>query len=181
MTFKKLRTVLGTAVATLLTVYCFAAVAPARGAAGNPPARHRASKKVRKSHSSAHRSSTHRRSTSHRSSHHRSRRSASAAHSSFHQRFSKIHPQPERVDQIQEALIGAGDLEGPPTGKWDPATKAAMSHYQASNGFPVTGLPDAKSLMKLGLGPHPLPDSLAKNATQAQPAPSPDAASNAPE
>ena len=31
---------------------------------------------------------------------------------------------------------------------------------QADHGFPVTGLPEAKSLMKLGLGPHPLPPDL---------------------
>jgi hypothetical protein len=32
-----------------------------------------------------------------------------------------------------------------------------MKEYQRANGFDCTGLPDAKSLMKMGLGPHPLP------------------------
>jgi peptidoglycan hydrolase-like protein with peptidoglycan-binding domain len=64
---------------------------------------------------------------------------------------------PHRVAQIQEALIRAGCLTGPPNGVWDAATDDAMRHYQATNGFDMTGLPEAKPLMKLGLGPHPLP------------------------
>jgi hypothetical protein len=35
-----------------------------------------------------------------------------------------------------------------------------MLHYQTDHGFPATGLPEAKSLMKLGLGSHPLPPEL---------------------
>ncbi len=67
------------------------------------------------------------------------------------------HLEPHRVRQIQRALIQAGYLTGPPTGVWDQATTDAMRRYQAANGFDVTGLPEAKPLMKLGLGPHPLP------------------------
>ncbi len=43
-----------------------------------------------------------------------------------------------------------------------------MRHYQSNNGFTATGLPDAKSLMKLGLGPHPLPEDVQASATSAQ-------------
>jgi hypothetical protein len=32
-----------------------------------------------------------------------------------------------------------------------------MQQYQQANGFGSTGLPDSRSLMKMGLGPHPLP------------------------
>ncbi|MGH9326325.1 MAG: peptidoglycan-binding domain-containing protein [Terriglobia bacterium] len=64
---------------------------------------------------------------------------------------------PERATQIQQALIEAGDLKGQPTGRWDAQTRDAMKRYQHANGFSPTGLPDAKSLMKMGLGPHPLP------------------------
>jgi len=64
---------------------------------------------------------------------------------------------PQRAEQIQEALVQAGDLHETPTGLWDTETREAMRQYQSSNGFQATGLPDAKSLMKLGLGPHPLP------------------------
>ncbi len=72
-------------------------------------------------------------------------------------RFASIHMQPERAEQIQQALIHAGDLHESPTGRWDGQTREAMKQYQQQHGFPATGLPDAKSLMKLGLGPHPLP------------------------
>ena len=68
-----------------------------------------------------------------------------------------MRPESQRVQQIQKALIEAGELHQEPTGKWDEATREAMTHYQQANGFAVTGLPDSKSLMKMGLGPHPLP------------------------
>lgn len=67
---------------------------------------------------------------------------------------------PERVKQIQQALVTAGDLHEDPTGRWDTATQKAMRQYQIQNGFAPTGLPEAKPLMKLGLGPHPLPPAL---------------------
>jgi len=65
--------------------------------------------------------------------------------------------QPERVAEIQRSLIDANYLHQEPTGKWDTATRDAMLRYQTDHSFPSTGLPEAKSLMKLGLGPHPLP------------------------
>ena len=68
--------------------------------------------------------------------------------------------QPERVTEIQQALRQAGYLQREPNGAWDDATRKAMRRYQTENGFASTGLPDAKSLMKLGLGPHPLPEDV---------------------
>lgn len=56
-----------------------------------------------------------------------------------------------RVLQIQSALAGAGFFRGEPTGQWDQATAEAMKAYQQSNGFKMTGKPDALSLKKLGL------------------------------
>lgn len=76
------------------------------------------------------------------------------------QRLSRLHLQPERVDEIQLALIREGYLQGDPTGEWDAHTRDAMLRYQTMHGFPATGLPEAKSLMKLGLGSHPLPPEL---------------------
>ena len=77
---------------------------------------------------------------------------------------------PQRAEQIQEALVQAGDLHETPTGRWDTQTREAMREYQSSNGFQPTGLPDARSLMKLGLGPHPLPaDADPKIAAQRSP------------
>jgi hypothetical protein len=83
-------------------------------------------------------------------------------------RLAHMQMAPERVEQIQQALIAAGDLHGTPSGQWDAETRDAMSRYQAENGFGVTGMPDAKSLMKLGLGPHPLPDSLNSSRAEAR-------------
>jgi len=79
-------------------------------------------------------------------------------------RLARLHLQSNRVEEIQQALIGAGYLSGPATGAWDNATRDAMRRYQSDNGFSATGLPDAKSLMKLGLGPHPLPSELQPTA-----------------
>jgi peptidoglycan hydrolase-like protein with peptidoglycan-binding domain len=74
-------------------------------------------------------------------------------------------PSAERIREIQQALIRAGYLEGKPTGRWDAKTRAAMRRLQEESGLPVTGKLDARSLVKLGLGPetagvaapHPLP------------------------
>jgi len=71
-----------------------------------------------------------------------------------------LRPEPERIQEIQQALVKTGYLSAEPNGRWDDQTREAMRRYQADHGFPVTGLPEAKSLMKLGLGPHPLPPEL---------------------
>jgi len=75
-------------------------------------------------------------------------------------RRSMMRPESDRIGEIQQALVKSGYLSGEPSGRWDDQTREAMRRYQADNGFPVTGLPEAKSLMKLGLGPHPLPQDL---------------------
>jgi peptidoglycan hydrolase-like protein with peptidoglycan-binding domain len=77
---------------------------------------------------------------------------------SYRYRLARLRLEPQRVQEIQQALIQAGYLNQEPTGRWDEPTKDAMHRYQADHGFPATGLPEAKSLMKLGLGPHPLPE-----------------------
>ena len=82
-------------------------------------------------------------------------------------RLAALHLEPERVEEIQQALIHEGLLQGPASGTWDDATRNAMRSYQENNGFSPTGLPDAKSLMQLGLGPHPLPEDV-KSAAAAQ-------------
>ena len=76
------------------------------------------------------------------------------------QRLARLHLAPERVQAIQQALIRDGYLQGDATGEWDLRTRGAMLRYQTMHGFPPTGLPEAKSLMKLGLGPHPLSPEL---------------------
>ena len=59
----------------------------------------------------------------------------------------------ERAREIQEALIREHYLTGDATGVWNDATQKAMQHYQADNGWQTKTTPDARALIKLGLGP----------------------------
>jgi hypothetical protein len=110
--------------------------------------------------------STHRaaaRTGQHQSAHHAATRHVpSKARQAAASRARRAHlrPEPERIQEIQQALVQAGYLNATPNGRWDDQTREAMRRYQTDHGFPVTGLPEAKSLMKLGLGPHPLPADL---------------------
>jgi len=98
----------------------------------------------------------------HRSAHHPAARhlSARARQAAARRQRAHLRPEPERIQEIQQALVQVGYLNALPNGRWDDQTREAMRRYQADHGFPVTGLPEAKSLMKLGLGPHPLPADL---------------------
>ena len=60
---------------------------------------------------------------------------------------------PKRTQEIQEALIREHYLEGKPTGVWNDATQSAMQRYQADNNWQSKTTPDARALIKLGLGP----------------------------
>jgi len=60
---------------------------------------------------------------------------------------------PSRVEQIQAALIREHYLTGQPNGEWNEETQAAMRKYQADHGWQTKLLPDARALIKLGLGP----------------------------
>lgn len=98
----------------------------------------------------------------------KSTRNSRSSRSRDARRRSAMRPEAERVKEIQKALAGAGELHQEPTGLWDDATREAMKRYQQRNGFSATGLPDSKSLMKMGLGPHPLPpDVVTPAATSA--------------
>jgi peptidoglycan hydrolase-like protein with peptidoglycan-binding domain len=77
--------------------------------------------------------------------------------------------EPERVTQIQQALIRVHYLNGEATGNWDPTTIAAMQKFQADQGWQTKLMPDSRALEKLGLGPD---YSTAINAKTAQLAPS---------
>lgn len=61
---------------------------------------------------------------------------------------------PDRVIQIQTALIKHGYQPGDPTGKWDAQTAAAMQKLQADHGWQTKITPDSRALILLGLGPH---------------------------
>ena len=94
--------------------------------------------------------------------------------------WAKVRLGSGRVEEIQSALAHAGYYQGEPTGTWDDRTREAMRHYQTANGFGATGLPDAKSIMKLGLGPHPLPEELAATTPQVNPPQRADSTAQAP-
>jgi peptidoglycan hydrolase-like protein with peptidoglycan-binding domain len=60
----------------------------------------------------------------------------------------------ERATEIQSALIKQGYLSGEPSGVWDAQSNAAMAKLQADNGWQSKITPDARGLIKLGLGPQ---------------------------
>ncbi len=62
--------------------------------------------------------------------------------------------EPERATQIQSALIKAGYLTGAPSGVWDAQSEAAMQKLQADNGWQTKLVPDARAIIRLGLGPN---------------------------
>jgi peptidoglycan hydrolase-like protein with peptidoglycan-binding domain len=61
--------------------------------------------------------------------------------------------EPERVTQIQQALIREHYLSSDANGKWDTTTQAAMQKFQADNGWQTKLMPDSRAIKKLGLGP----------------------------
>jgi hypothetical protein len=78
---------------------------------------------------------------------------------------------PERVTQIQQALIREHYMSGEATGKWDATTEAAMQKFQADQGWQTKLMPDSRALKKLGLGPDYSGAINAKDSTFAAPPP----------
>jgi hypothetical protein len=74
----------------------------------------------------------------------------SAAH---HRNRGQQKIDPTRAKEIQEALIREHYLDGQPSGVWNDATQKAMQRYQADNNWQSKTTPDARALIKLGLGP----------------------------
>jgi peptidoglycan hydrolase-like protein with peptidoglycan-binding domain len=64
----------------------------------------------------------------------------------------QTEPDAHRSREIQEALVREGYLTSKPSGKWDAATSEAFARFQRDNGLPVTGKPESRALIKLGLG-----------------------------
>jgi peptidoglycan hydrolase-like protein with peptidoglycan-binding domain len=79
--------------------------------------------------------------------------------------------EPERVAQIQQALIREHYLSGEATGKWDATTVAAMQKYQGDQGWQTKLMPDSRALKKLGLGPDYSGAINAKDSSFAAPPP----------
>ena len=78
---------------------------------------------------------------------------------------------PERVTEIQQALIREHYLSGDATGKWDATTIAAMQKFQGDQGWQTKLMPDSRALKKLGLGPDYSNAINAQNSTFAPPPP----------
>lgn len=91
--------------------------------------------------------------------HHSSHKSATKAtgKSASRAQGKRIHGQqainPDRVTQIQQALIREHYLTGDANGMWDSTTVAAMQKFQADQGWQTKLMPDSRALKKLGLGP----------------------------
>jgi hypothetical protein len=60
---------------------------------------------------------------------------------------------PDRVTQIQQALVREHYMTADPNGDWDSTTVAAMQKYQADHGWQTKLMPDPRALKSLGLGP----------------------------
>jgi peptidoglycan hydrolase-like protein with peptidoglycan-binding domain len=99
--------------------------------------------------SSAYASRVHRSPTSGQATHH----SHAVTAKKYHRTRGQQGIEPDRVMQIQQALIREHYLNGAATGKWDSTTVAAMQKYQSDQGWQTKLMPDSRALKKLGLGP----------------------------
>ena len=79
--------------------------------------------------------------------------------------------EPARVTEIQQALVREHYLAIEPNGRWDASTEAAMQKFQADNGWQTKLMPDARAILKLGLGPDYSNAINAKNSSFAAPPP----------
>lgn len=66
----------------------------------------------------------------------------------------QTHPDPERYQQIQQALADSGYFKGEVNGQWNDDSVAALRHFQADKKLPTDGKISALSLIGLGLGPR---------------------------
>lgn len=96
-------------------------------------------------------------------------------HKSTHRSTRRVHGQqaiqPERVTEIQQALIRQHYLNGDANGAWDATTQAAMQKYQADHGWQTKLMPDSRALKTLGLGPNYSDAINAKTASFKDPPP----------
>jgi hypothetical protein len=91
----------------------------------------------------------------------RTHRAATAGHaksakkkSTSHQLHGQRQIDPDRAREIQNALIREHYLSGEPSGVWDSESQAAMTKFQADQGWQTKLTPDSRALIKLGLGPN---------------------------
>ena len=140
-----------------------------------------------KAHKATHPEATHPPVTHHSSSH------PTTKHASTHHSGKKSRKRPRgqqaidntRAREIQVALAREHYLTGEPSGTWDAATQDAMRRYQGEQGWQTKTVPDARALIRLGLGPDhehllnperamtteaaPVPEASARARTTASP------------
>ena len=85
----------------------------------------------------------------HRTAAHAKRRKPRAAPAPSYQ----LHPDPERYQQIQQALADRGYFKGPVNGQWNDDSVDALKRFQTDQKLDPEGKIDALSLTGLGLGP----------------------------
>jgi hypothetical protein len=83
----------------------------------------------------------------------------------------QLHPDPERYQQIQQALADRGYFKGEVNGVWSDDSTDALRKFQADQKLPDDGKITALSLTGLGLGPRH--DGSTASAVPIQPAPDP--------
>jgi len=65
----------------------------------------------------------------------------------------QLHPDPERYQQIQQALADRGYFKGQANGEWGDDSVDALKRFQADQKIDPDGKINAPSLIGLGLGP----------------------------
>ncbi len=97
------------------------------------------------------------------------------AHATSHKSSRRVRGQqaiePERVTEIQQALIREHYLNSDANGQWNSETQAAMQKFQSDQGWQTKIMPDSRALKKLGLGPDYSTAINAKGSTFADPPP----------
>ena len=150
LSLTKLKTTILLASALLLCTSPLAAALRSRPGANRM--RFRAVARPSRASASARRSS-HSHATASAAGHHASHCKFQAARSSKPRFYGQQSIDPNRTLQIQQALIRGHYLGGEATGEWDQATRDALTRFQAENHWQTKILPDARALIKLGLGP----------------------------
>jgi peptidoglycan hydrolase-like protein with peptidoglycan-binding domain len=86
----------------------------------------------------------------------------------------QLHPDPERYQQIQQALADRGYFKGQVNGQWGDDSVDALKRFQADQKLENDGKINAPTLIDLGLGPkHQAGSMAAPAATPANPTPPP--------
>ncbi len=65
----------------------------------------------------------------------------------------QLHPDPERYQQIQQALADRGYFKGQVNGQWNDDSTDALKRFQADQKLDSDGKINSLSLIHLGLGP----------------------------